>query len=276
MDGLWIILVALSGVVSSSHGWIPVPTLKVTVRPGDNVTLYCDCRQSGVYTAWFRNCSHENQPTLVLSLIDPKLWTSAGLVLRPRFEFVKNNSTDSYDLLITNVTDSDEGLYYCGTEKPVVEDKEYITTRHVYTYGNITTKLILDSRDPCPHTTPSDCSMCCMLLYSLCPVCAGVSSFLSSLLVYHFCRKRAKDHQVDEQNADSGQTRLNQGEDVCYAALEIRRPSQRPKNKRQSSDFSTYSAVNTSRRSCFLQSWLDFCTNTGGDSQTWRQHHSLL
>ncbi|XP_047432031.1 uncharacterized protein LOC125000541 isoform X4 [Mugil cephalus] len=199
----------LGGVVSFSHGWISVPTLEVTVRPGDNITLYCDCRPSrGEHIVWFRNCSHEYQPTLVL------------------------DST---------------GLYYCATEKTKVEDKEYNTRRHIYTYGNITTKIILDSRDPRPHTTPSDCSMCWMLLYSLCPVCAGVSSFLSSLLVYHFCRKRAKDHQVDEQNADTGQTRLNQGEDVCYAALEIRQPSQRPKNKRQSSDFSTYSAVNTSR-----------------------------
>ncbi|XP_047432053.1 uncharacterized protein LOC125000567 isoform X2 [Mugil cephalus] len=194
MDGLWIILVALSGVVSSSHGWISVPTLKVKVRPGDNVTLYCDCRQSGVYIVWFRNCSHENQPTLVLRVKDYYEWTDT------HFEFVKNVSTDSYDLLITNVTDSDEGLYYCGTEKPVVEEKEYIISRHIYTHGNIKTKLIL-----------------------------------------------AKDHQVNEQNADTGQTRLNQGEDVCYAALEIRQPSQRPKNKRQSSDFSTYSAVNTSR-----------------------------
>ncbi|XP_047432043.1 uncharacterized protein LOC125000567 isoform X1 [Mugil cephalus] len=241
MDGLWIILVALSGVVSSSHGWISVPTLKVKVRPGDNVTLYCDCRQSGVYIVWFRNCSHENQPTLVLRVKDYYEWTDT------HFEFVKNVSTDSYDLLITNVTDSDEGLYYCGTEKPVVEEKEYIISRHIYTHGNIKTKLILDSSDPRPHTAPSECCMCWMLLYSLCPVCAGVSSFLSSLLVYHFCRKRAKDHQVNEQNADTGQTRLNQGEDVCYAALEIRQPSQRPKNKRQSSDFSTYSAVNTSR-----------------------------
>ncbi|XP_047432022.1 uncharacterized protein LOC125000541 isoform X3 [Mugil cephalus] len=248
MDGLWIILVALSGVVSFSHGWISVPTLEVTVRPGDNITLYCDCRPSrGEHIVWFRNCSHEYQPTLVLDSTGEKLWSSAGLILRPRFDLVKNNYTDSYGLLITNVTDSDEGLYYCATEKTKVEDKEYNTRRHIYTYGNITTKIILDSRDPRPHTTPSDCSMCWMLLYSLCPVCAGVSSFLSSLLVYHFCRKRAKDHQVDEQNADTGQTRLNQGEDVCYAALEIRQPSQRPKNKRQSSDFSTYSAVNTSR-----------------------------
>lgn len=40
----------------------------------------------------------------------------------------------------------------------------------------------------------------------------------------------------------------SQGEDVCYAALEIRRASLRPKKKKtHSSDFSTYSSINTSR-----------------------------
>ncbi|GLD66409.1 uncharacterized protein AKAME5_001780300 [Lates japonicus] len=79
-------------------------------------------------------------------------------------------------------------------------------------------------------------------------VFAVLSSLLTSLVVYQLCQKKAEQPQVDWERLDTrGQRRLNQDEDVCYAALEIRQPSQRPKKKKQSSDFSTYSAINTSR-----------------------------
>lgn len=39
------------------------------------------------------------------------------------------------------------------------------------------------------HLTPQDCSVCWMLLFSLCPAFAVLSSLLSSLLVCHLCRK---------------------------------------------------------------------------------------
>ncbi|XP_047434915.1 uncharacterized protein LOC125004397 [Mugil cephalus] len=250
MDGLCAFAVVLLAFSWSQH-WIYGS--KVTVRPGDNVTLYCDCRpSSGVYIVWFRNCSHENQPTFVLSVKDHYRWTDA------HFKFVKNVSTDSYDLLIRNITSADEGLYYCGTEKTKVEDKEFITTRHIYKYGNTTTTVTVELSSPNytnpvfdPDSTeprPPSCSVCWMLLFSLCPLFAGVSSLLSSLLVCHLCRKRGEKLQADHPNPEAtSPTQQNQGEDVCYAALEIRQPSRRPKKERlRSSDFSTYSAVRTS------------------------------
>ncbi|XP_047435215.1 uncharacterized protein LOC125004572 isoform X1 [Mugil cephalus] len=249
MDGLWIILVALSGVVSSSHGWISLPTLEVTVRPGDNITLYCDCRRpSGASTLWFRNCSHENQPTLVLDSTDQKLWTPADKLVCPCFEFVKNFSTDSYDLLIRSITDSDEGLYYCGIKKAIVEDREYITTRHVYRYGNITTRLIVDSSEPQGdvHDTMEDCSLCWKLLFSLCPSVA----ILSSMFILQLCRETAKRLQVDERKIDTGgQIPPIQDEDEFHAALELHQATQRPKRmKIWSSDITvcTYSVIRTS------------------------------
>ncbi|XP_063740433.1 uncharacterized protein LOC134864986 isoform X3 [Eleginops maclovinus] len=165
----------------------------------------------------------------------------------PRFHFVRNLSSDSYDLLIINITETDEGLYYCGTEKFEVQDEKKITPGHLYTYGNISTRirLILETSEPDHQETPQDCGVCWMLLFSLCPAVAVLSSLLSSLLVYHLCMKEVKEPHTDQQTP---QTRLNQDEDVCYAALEYRQASQKPKRKAtQSSDFSTYSAINTSR-----------------------------
>ncbi|KAK5899498.1 hypothetical protein CesoFtcFv8_008976 [Champsocephalus esox] len=80
-----------------------------------------------------------------------------------------------------------------------------------------------------------------MLLFSLCPAVAALSSLLSSLLVYHLCKK--EEPQTDKQTP---QTRQNQDEDVCYVAVEIRPASQRP-NKKTTQSSVTYSAINTSR-----------------------------
>ncbi|XP_037329072.2 uncharacterized protein LOC119218613 isoform X3 [Pungitius pungitius] len=250
MDVLHTFLVALLGVASCSHEWI---SGSVTVRRGDNITLYCDCKPStGVHIVWYRNCSVENHPSLVIK-IDLSLYrlaynqgqdTKDPLKIVPGFQFVKNSSSDSYDLLIMNITDSDEGLYYCGTEQRSIEDKEFIGSETIYRNGNVTTRISIspDPSEP-PPQTQCLCVVCWMVLFSLCPAIAVLSSLLSSLLVYHLCQKKAP--QPDQQTP---QRRQHGDEDVCYAALEIQQTSHRPQKKKiQSSDFSTYSAINTSR-----------------------------
>ncbi|KAM6940880.1 uncharacterized protein PEZ65_003013 [Lycodopsis pacificus] len=166
----------------------------------------------------------------------------------PRFHFVRNYSSESYDLMIINTTDSDQGLYYCGTEHTKVEDNTIITSRPVYRYGNITTRILFDDKASEPRCLNTrDCGVCWMLLYSLCPALAGLSCVLSSLLVYHLCQKTAKEPKSDVKRPDArGQTSENKDEDVCYAALEIRQASQRPQKKKQMiQSAATYSAINT-------------------------------
>jgi len=142
--------VCLPGIVTSSPIQISGSVLEVTVRLADNITLYCDCRTSvGEYIVWYRNCSHENQPSLVLRTRYPheELWedfySKDFLNPFPRFHLVKNQSSESYDLLIMNFTHSEEGLYYCGTEETKVKKREKLTQKYVYRYGNVTTKIRL-------------------------------------------------------------------------------------------------------------------------------------
>ena len=120
------------------------------MSPGDNATLYCDCKTySGVYIVWYRNCSHVNQPTLVMKTRYP----SELLLLTPEYEnelhpfphlhLVRNNSSESFDLLITNISDSDEGLYYCGTEKANMGNNAH-TDRYIpLSYGNVTSRILM-------------------------------------------------------------------------------------------------------------------------------------
>lgn len=124
----------------------------MAVRPGENITLHCDCKSSvGVYIVWYRNCTHEKQPPLVLkTVLDWKSGDQSSndraayrniLNPFPDFYLAKNESSQSYNLLITNITDSNEALYYCGTEKLALTDKKLITPGYVRTYGNITTRI---------------------------------------------------------------------------------------------------------------------------------------
>ena len=135
--------VCVPGVVSYGHDQVTGSVLEVSVRPGDNITLYCDCKKStGVYIVWYRNCSHENQPPFVLETRGPRIY---DLKIFPRYKFVDNTSSNSNDLLIMNVTQSDEGIYYCGTEHTKLEEKDYIAPKTDYRFGNITTRIILST-----------------------------------------------------------------------------------------------------------------------------------
>nr|XP_040042927.1 uncharacterized protein LOC120825389 [Gasterosteus aculeatus aculeatus] len=231
MDGLHTFLVALLGVASCSHDWI---SGSVTVRPGDNITLYCDCKlSSGVYIVWYRNCSHENHPSLVLKVgfetyrlgYNPDSDIKDYLKILPRFQFVRNSSSNSYDLLIMNMTDSDEGIYYCGTEEKKVEDKEFIGHKTLYKNGNVTTRISIspDCSDSPLQTPECLCPLCWTLLVSLCPAIAVLSSVFSFMLVYHFGQKTDKESQTLQKRPNMmGQTIEGQGEDACFTRVVFR------------------------------------------------------
>ncbi|KAM9315334.1 uncharacterized protein KZ484_024998 isoform 1-T1 [Pholidichthys leucotaenia] len=242
----------IKGVLSSSLDLTKGSTKEITVRPGENITLYCDCKAStGAYIVWYRNCSHDNQPSLVLkthpnSCADGYKDSNYYPTLNPfpRFHLVNNESSQSYDLQITNISDSDEGFYYCGTQKNKVTDKPH-TSICVYTYGNIT-RILFKASDPHEPDISQDCHPCWILLYSLCPASALLSFLLGSLFICFF-QKMVKEPKADEKTYSiSSQTRGDQDEDVCYAALEIRPASRKPRKKKaENSDFSIYSAINT-------------------------------
>ncbi|KAM9398488.1 uncharacterized protein ACWYII_031051 [Salvelinus alpinus] len=238
MDRLCVTLIAFLCAVSSSQDGISAAEVELRVRPGDNITLYSDCRTtSEMYTVWFRKCSHEHQPPLVITYYNRL--SSHVLNPLPRYTMFWNRYNQSYDLLIENITASDLGLYYCGT----IES-------NVYHYGHVMRRLSFDTRTP-----DVDCGLCWMLLFSLCPVSALLSSLLSSACVYSFCRTTAPTetqvplNRTTTRGSDSGeQTTVREEGDMSYCPLDIRPGQRRPtKKKAQNSDFSTYKAINTSR-----------------------------
>ncbi len=117
--------------------------MEMKVSPGDNITLYCDRSVTlGSVVVWIRNCSHENQPSLIIHYMKLYLETFQ------RFSFIHNPYNNSYDLHITNISVSDLGLYYCAKlETKVDKDgKGIISGSEVYNYGNRTTRLSLKGK----------------------------------------------------------------------------------------------------------------------------------
>ncbi|CAL8329645.1 unnamed protein product [Lota lota] len=240
----------IQGAVVSCQDVLSNTVVELTVRPGENVTLYCDCKQLPLENiVWFRNCSHENQPTLTLNWKERHLGIFDYAENGSHFSHLNmmpNDSTNSYNLLIKNITDSHLGLYYCGTEKLNGTKRE---TNYVYKYGNIITRISFGAGDPGPAAP--DCGQCWMLLAILCPSSALLLSLFSSLVVYLCCRKtvvKQSAKYVDDSNINSYICHSQDEDGLCYAAVDIPLRSERPKKKRvQTSEFSSYSAINTKR-----------------------------
>ncbi|KAL7841140.1 hypothetical protein SRHO_G00248310 [Serrasalmus rhombeus] len=130
-------LVALICVLISSISGIVV---EMRVKPGDDVTVYCDCaRQNRLKIAWLRNCTHKQQPPLMILSEDMK---PSAL---PHYSLEWNKLNHTYDLLVKNITESDLGLYYCALhEKNFTRYKNGVScSNDVLHYGNRTTFLSL-------------------------------------------------------------------------------------------------------------------------------------
>ncbi|KAI4900922.1 hypothetical protein NFI96_015822 [Prochilodus magdalenae] len=245
--------------------------VEMRVRPGDNVVLYCDCVvRARTFIVWFRKSSDEDQTPLIIS---------ADKFTQPAFFvptiFIKNPSISTRDLLVTNVSESDLGLYYCALwERTSVNGVQ----RDVYHNGARTTRLsLLEASVLCAvptstttiiqthptlqtTSTPpvSDCTGCWKLLFIVCLVGVLLSSVVSSICVYYICKKRTEGtllvftvkekNQREKEKSPNQQIRTREevgGGDVCYAALDLPSRGQKPLKKKkrrvESSEFSTYS-----------------------------------
>ncbi len=114
--------------------------MDMKVRSGDNITLYCDRSLTlGSLIVWIRNCSHENQPSLIID------FRKLDLETFQRFSFIHNPYNNSHDLHITNISVSDLGLYYCVEEQNNLheDEKGILYSSKVYYYGNRTIRLSL-------------------------------------------------------------------------------------------------------------------------------------
>ncbi|XP_052401296.1 uncharacterized protein LOC127948697 [Carassius gibelio] len=214
--------------------------VEMKVRPGDNITLYCNRSLTlGSNILWIRNCSHENQPSLIID------YKKLDVEIFQRFSFIHNPYNNSYDLHITNISGSDLGLYYCKkVENKVNQDEKGILSRTEVNYYGNQIRLSLEANSCSEHSAPPDCLLCWTMLFSMSLVCV----VLSSICVFCFFCKKTTDAATDQKDKLKGRNTAEcVDEEVCYASLDVitKRQKQRKTKRVQSSDFSTYAQVRT-------------------------------
>ncbi|XP_062407322.1 uncharacterized protein LOC134098305 [Sardina pilchardus] len=222
------------------------------IRPGDNVTLYSDCVwTSGSHSWWFRNCSHYRQPSFNVStkhLFSMSTQTTLDSNI-PRYTFHLNSSSNSHDLVIENITESDLGVYYCSISKKIVVDEGVIKQTETHHFSKIIYKLSFEGFHPTPPPSshlPPDGGQYWILLVILCTVCTLLSTLISSTCVYCLCRKTAHVKSgVHLTKRDTRGTKQDEDKEVCYTSLDMPYKAKPKKKINQNSDFSTYSEVRT-------------------------------
>ncbi|XP_055062699.2 uncharacterized protein [Misgurnus anguillicaudatus] len=187
-------LITLMCVLLCEHQTIFATEVKIRVKPGDNVTLFCDCViPLGSQIYWIRNNSYENQSSL--SINAPDLFTGNF----QRFSFVPNSCSNSYDLHIENISVLDEGIYYCAKVKIKLGDNKKSHLDYLeYQYGKWRTHLSVLDPDPPAHEV-SEIHFNCWMLISLCSVCILLSSILSGACVYCLCHPQTTGSELNAE-----------------------------------------------------------------------------
>ncbi|XP_050977061.1 uncharacterized protein LOC127172050 [Labeo rohita] len=213
--------------------------VQMKVRPGDNITLYCDRSLSlGSSTVWIRNCSHENQPSLIIDFRKLKISK-----IFQHFSFIYNPYSNSHGLHITNISVSDLGLYYCAEEQNMENKKDILSSSKVYYYGKRTTRLSLEMTSCSEPSAHPDC-LFCWKLFSVCPVCVLLSSLC---LLWLFCRKPT-DSASDQKDKLKNRNIVEETDnEVCYTSVDVItwRQKRHRETQGESSDFTTYAPVRT-------------------------------
>ncbi|XP_076151981.1 uncharacterized protein LOC143135138 [Alosa pseudoharengus] len=258
MSCLVVTIIAHLGVIQSALK-VSGTELDLTIKPGNNVTLYCDCIWThGAHIYWYRNCSHYRQPSFVMSTKE----AIRGIDKLSTYEFKWNSTSQSHDLLIKNITESELGLYYCSVAMKKVVDGAVIHPKVTsgiiqqkvsYSYGNITYKLSFEDAASSPAPTcppPPDGGQCWSLLVILCPMCTLLSALIASTCVYCLCRCKTAPVEPGERSKrrESRAGKQDEDKELCYASLDMparahKAKPKRTRNQTQNSDFSTYSEV---------------------------------
>ncbi|XP_048851771.1 uncharacterized protein LOC125720409 isoform X3 [Brienomyrus brachyistius] len=241
MDTTCISLIVLLGLGCSTQERRSEEAELRIVRLGDSITLHCDVKHERE-TIWYRQCSHENQPLLKMARLELKDNP------HPRYAFVWDSSSNSYSLLIKNITKSDLGLYYCSTKYLRFSPQPNGTATDEATdkFGGLTIRLLTADDSNGTIRTPSGSAA--GMTQSWVPVLSVTVAVLLcaplSLGTYWLGKRQGLKQATAKQRI----TRFNDEEEeegqLNYATLKIRK-GPRPSRKKpdQNSDSCTYSEV---------------------------------
>ncbi|KAG9330209.1 hypothetical protein JZ751_026093 [Albula glossodonta] len=154
-----------------------------SVRAGASITLPCDLKNE-IFTVWYRQSFDSSQ--------QPNEFSSQILLTKPipGVSLAFNRSISSISIKIEYFSDAFLGFYYCATKVAYIyQGKDgKIISEDRYKYSNVTFNLVYADASPSPSPSPSPApagyGQCCLLLVTVCPLTALLTTVLSAACGY--------------------------------------------------------------------------------------------
>ncbi|XP_058252989.1 uncharacterized protein LOC131357744 isoform X1 [Hemibagrus wyckioides] len=285
MSDLWILILIFSTMFQPDRHWVTAqsatdpsvyqPDKELSVNIGDSATLQCCILEKEVgLMVWFKQ-PNRKKPQIIVTV-----FKSSGEAFHNGFQnsrFQIERSSNCFNMIILNIIQSDEAMYYCALTRPniVFGDGTYLKIKgeHV-TIVSETSKTALWNNsvvcEPTPHGNNTNSNTQHKSVISL-GTALGLCALLIFCLTYYILRRRKRDkskwfcHEIiiivtvimkntnkrasvfieNTSLEDSPGTRQEfEAESLNYAALQFsKRKAKAEKRKPGSSDECVYSDV---------------------------------
>ncbi|XP_060783148.1 uncharacterized protein LOC132890352 [Neoarius graeffei] len=226
------------------------PDKELSVDIGDSATLQC-CISENVFgvIAWFKQ-PNRKKPQIIV-----RVYKTAGDTFYSEFQkshFQIERSSNCFNLIILNIIQSDEAMYYCALTDlmPVFADGTYLKIKgeHV-TIESETSKPALGDNsvgcEPTLHGNSINMNTQEKTVLGL-GTALGLCALLIFCLIYFILRRRKWDKMNTsiEDSKGMNQVRESEAESLNYAALKFsKRKPKAGKKKTDSSDECVYADI---------------------------------
>ncbi|XP_017329423.1 uncharacterized protein LOC108268766 [Ictalurus punctatus] len=265
MTGFWILILIFSIMYTVQPGrrWVtaqsltesPVyqPDKELSVDIGDSATLRCCISEKEVgIIAWFKQTNRE-KPQIIVTVY--KSGGEAFYNESQKSHFQIERSSNCFNMIILNITQSDEAMYYCALTSPnlVFADGTYLKIKgdHVTIASETSTPALCDNSVVCEPTLHGNSTN--MNTHEKTVLGLGTALGLCALLIFcliYFILRRRKCDKINTTIENSPGTRQGfEAEPLNYAAVQFtKRKAKAEKRKTGSADECVYADVNKTVR----------------------------
>ncbi|XP_058253204.1 uncharacterized protein LOC131357868 isoform X4 [Hemibagrus wyckioides] len=257
----WILLLIFSTMYKIQPGrhWVtaqsptkpPIdqPEKELKVNIGDSASLQCCVAKNVVGMIALFKQPNRQRPQLIVKLFKSARGTFSTEFQIPGVQIEK--SSNCFNIIILNITQSDEAMYYCAVTVPYVvfADGTYLKIQgeHVTITSETAKPTLSDNSvvcEPTLHGNNTNMNTQENTVIGL-GTALGLCALLIFCLTYYILRRRKR----DKINASPGTRQEYEEETLNYAALQFsKKKAKAEKRKTGSSDECVYSDVNTTVR----------------------------
>ncbi|XP_053487627.1 uncharacterized protein LOC128611838 [Ictalurus furcatus] len=257
MTGFWILILIFSTMYTVQPGrrWVTAQSLtesqvyqpdkELSVNIGDSATLQCCILEKEVrIITWFKQLNRKKPQTIV------QLYKNGGEIFYNQFQkshFQIERSSNCLSLIILNIAESDEAMYYCALTRSntVFGDGTYLKIKgdHVTVASETSTPALCDNSvlfEPTLHGNSTNMNTHKKTVLGL-GTALGLCALLIFCLIYFTLRRRKLKACIEDS---PGMKQESEAETLNYAAVQFtKRKAKAEKKKTGSADECVYADV---------------------------------